>query len=58
MIRKIGFFFLKKKFRVGPEFLGSVGEPETQVFWGGGGGGGLSNFQKHTDHTASRNMSQ
>ena len=34
MIRKIGFFFfLEKKFRVGPEFSGSVGEPETQVFF-------------------------
>ena len=33
VIRKIGFFFFqKKKFRVGPEFLGSVGEPETQLF--------------------------
>ena len=27
------FFFLKKKSRVGPEIFGSVGEPETQLFF-------------------------
>ena len=27
------FFFLEKKFRVGPEIFGSVGEPETQLFF-------------------------
>ena len=27
------FFFWKKKSRVGPEIFGSVGEPETQLFF-------------------------